>query len=160
MSLKIRKATEADASLIIKLIRELAIYEKEPAAAQATEADIIRDGFGERPYFQVLIAEWSDEAVGFAFYFFNYSTWLGRPGLYLEDLFVLPAFRKKGIGKALLSELAKIAVEKNCGRMQWQVLDWNQPAIDFYESLGAFNLREWYTYRLEGENILKLSQID
>lgn len=157
MSLNIRKATKNDIDLILYFIKELAIYEKEPESAIATKEDILRDGFGEHPYFYVIIAEYNNEPAGFAFYFFNYSTWLGKPGLYLEDLFVIPSFRGKGIGKSLLINLAKIAVENNCGRFQWQVLDWNKPAIDFYESLGAFNLKEWYTYRITGENLLKLA---
>lgn len=158
MSLKIKKATRDDADLILHFIEQLAIYEKEPEAAVATKEDILRDGFGEKPFFQVLLAEWDDKPAGFAFYFYNYSTWLGKPGLFLEDLFVLPELRGKGIGKALLKNLAKIAVENNCGRFQWQVLDWNKPAIDFYESLGAVNLKEWFTYRLEGENLKKLAK--
>lgn len=160
MSLSIRKATEQDVDLILFFIKELAIYEKEPESAVATKEDILRDGFGEKPYFHILIASWNGEPAGFAFYFYNYSTWMGKPCLYLEDLFVIPSFRKKGIGKKLLIELAKIAVENNCGRFQWQVLDWNTPAIDFYESLGAFHLKEWYTYRITGENLLKLSQME
>lgn len=159
MSLRIRPAQPSDAALIVDLIQQLARYEKEPAAAVVTDEDILRDGFGANPYFQVLIAEWQQQPAGFAFYFFNYSTWLGRPGLYLEDLFVIPEFRGKGIGKALLVELARIAVRLNCGRMQWQVLDWNQPAIDFYESLGAKHLTEWYNYRLEGKNLVDLSEV-
>lgn len=158
MTINIRKATIEDVDLILFFIKELAIYEKEPDAAVATKEDIIRDGFSDKPYFHVVIAEHNNEAAGFAFYFFNYSTWLGKPGLYLEDLFVLPKYRGKGLGKALLIELARIAVENKCGRFQWQVLDWNKPAIDFYESLGAFHLKEWYTYRMVGEPLLKLSQ--
>lgn len=159
MSLIIRKAEKKDIETILFLIKQLAIYEKEPDSAIATYDDILRDGFGEKPYFYVLISEWENKPCGFAFYFYNYSTWLGKPTLYLEDLFVIPEYRKKSIGKALLIELAKIAIEKNCGRFQWQVLDWNQPAIDFYESLGAFCLNEWLTYRIVGENLLKLSQM-
>lgn len=157
MSLNLRKATKDDIDLILFFIKELAIYEKEPEAAVATREDLLRDGFGEKPYFHVLIAEYNNEPAGFAFYFFNYSTWLGKAGLYLEDLFVIPSFRGKGIGKSLLVKLAQIAVENNCGRFQWQVLDWNKPAIDFYESLGAYHLKEWYTYRITGDNLLKLA---
>jgi GNAT superfamily N-acetyltransferase len=159
MSLKLRKATIEDVDLILFFIKQLAIYEKEPDAAVATKDDIIRDGFGEKPYFHIVIAEWENKPAGFAFYFFNYSTWLGKPGLYLEDLFVIPEFRGHGIGKALLVELAKIAVENNCGRFQWQVLDWNKPAIDFYESLGAFHLKEWFTYRITGDALVNLSKL-
>ena len=160
MKTNIRKATIEDVDLILFLIKELAIYEKEPDAAVATREDIINHGFGEKPYFHVLIVEYDNKPAGFAFYFFNYSTWLGKPGLYLEDLFVLTEFRKLGLGKSLLVRLAQIAVENNCGRFQWQVLDWNKPAIDFYESLGAYHLEEWYTYRITGEPLLKLSQLE
>lgn len=158
--ISIRKAEKEDIDLILFFIKELAIYEKEPESAVATYDDILRDGFGENPYFYVLIAELDNKPAGFAFYFYNYSTWLGKPTLFLEDLFVIPEFRKNGIGKKLLVELAKIAVEKNCGRFQWQVLDWNKPAIDFYESLGAYHLEEWFTYRLTGEKLINLSKLE
>ena len=131
--LNIRPAVREDAPLILDFIRQLAIYEREPDAVSATVADILRDGFPASgdPKFRVLIAEWDGQPAGFAFYFFNYSTWLGKPGLYLEDLFVKPELRGKGIGKALLAKLAQISIEKNCYGMRWQVLDWNQPAFDF-----------------------------
>jgi len=158
MSLKIRKALPSDVAQIVRFVKDLALYEKEPDSAVLTEADILRDGFGENPYFFVLMAEWNDVPVGFAFYFFNYSTWRGRPGIFLEDLYVNPEYRGKGIGKSLLKEIAKIAVENRCERIQWQVLDWNKPSIDFYESLSAFNLKEWYTYRLEGNALKKLAE--
>lgn len=151
--LHLRPATPADVPLILAFIRELATYEREPDAAVATEADLLRDGFGPRPRFQVTLAEWNGEPAAFAFYFFTYSTWRGRPCLYLEDLFVRPAFRRNGIGLALLRELARIAVGERCDRFVWQVLDWNTPAIAFYESLGARPLREWITMRVEGEAI-------
>jgi GNAT superfamily N-acetyltransferase len=155
----IREARPDDASLIVQFIKDLADYEREPHAAIVTEKDILRDGFSaEDRKFWVLIAEWNAEPVGFAFYFFNYSTWLGRPGLYLEDLFVRPSARGKGIGKALLARLAQIAIEKNCYGMRWQVLDWNQPAIDFYDSLGGHTMKEWLTVRLMGEPLKKLAQ--
>ncbi len=127
--------------LILEFIRELADYEREPQAAVATAADLLRDGFGPEPKFRVDIAEWSGEPAGFALYFWNYSTWQGKPGLYLEDLFVRPRFRGKGIGKALLVHLARVAVKNNCGRLVWQVLDWNTPAIEFYKSLGADTMK-------------------
>ena len=128
--LKIRPATREDAATILDLVRALAIYEREPDAVTATEADIERDGFGASPKFRCVIGEWDGQAAGFAFWFYNYSTWQGRPGLYLEDLFVKPEFRGKGIGKALLLHLAKVAADENCGRFEWSVLDWNTPAID------------------------------
>jgi GNAT superfamily N-acetyltransferase len=154
--LSIRKATADDIPLIIELIRELAEFERMPDEAIATPEDLRRDGFCGQPSFYVEIAEWSGELAGFALWFFNYSTWQGRPGLYLEDLFVRPPFRKRGIGKALLTYLAKIAVEKGCGRYQWQVLDWNTPAILFYESLGAKTMKEWLTMRVSGEALREL----
>jgi GNAT superfamily N-acetyltransferase len=155
--LSIREARPEDASLIVQFIRDLAAYEREPQAAVVTEQDILRDGFTGERKFWVLLAEWHGEPVGFAFYFFNYSTWLGRPGLYLEDLFVRPSARGKGIGKALLARLAQIAIDKNCYGMRWQVLDWNQPAIDFYDSLGGKMLKEWITVRLMGEPLKELA---
>ena len=155
--LNIRPATPDDISTILDFIRALAEYEREPQAAIATADDLLRDGFGSAPKYWCVIAEWNGAPAGFAFYFYNYSTWQGRPGLYLEDLFVHPEFRGKGIGKALLLHLAKIAVDENCGRFQWQVLDWNKPAIDFYESLGAIVMKEWHTMRVEGDALTKLA---
>ena len=157
--LHIRPATEADVETILQFIRDLAEYEREPQAAIATREDIIRDGFRGTAKFRVLIAEWDAQPAGFAFYFFNYSTWLGKPGLFLEDLFVKPELRGKGIGKALLAELAKIALAENCYGMKWEVLDWNQPAIDFYESLDAKLRKEWITVRLSGEPLEKLASL-
>ena len=155
--LSLRQAVSSDVSLILELIHELAEYERAPELA-VTAADLLRDGFETvQPKFRVLIAEWSGRPAGFAFYFFNYSTWQGRPGLYLEDLFVRPDFRKQGIGKALLVELAGIAVDEGCGRFQWQVLDWNTPSIEFYESLGARVEKEWLTMRVTGEALRKLA---
>ena len=154
----IRTATRDDAALILEFIRGLAEYERAPNAVVATEAHIVRDGFSGNPRFQCVIAEWEGQPAGFAFYFFHYSTWLGRPGLYLEDLFVWPELRGKGIGKALLSYLAQIAVRENCHSMRWQVLDWNQPAIDFYEKLGAKIMREWLDVRLSGEALIALAK--
>jgi GNAT superfamily N-acetyltransferase len=157
--LTLRPATAQDIPLILEFIRELAEYEREPQAAVATPEALLRDGFGSaEPLFHVTLAYWDGAPAGFAFWFFNYSTWQGRPGLYLEDLFVRPPFRKLGIGKALLIELARIAVEKNCGRFQWQVLDWNTPAQDFYRTLGAKPLKEWLTMRVEGESLEKLAK--
>ena len=156
--LVIRKAEARDVPLILQFIRELAEYEREPQAVKATEEDLLRDGFGPSPRYFCLIAEWSGEPAGFAFYFHTYSTWLGRWGLYLEDLFVRPAMRGKGAGKALLAELARIGVAEKIGRMNWQVLDWNQPAIEFYDRLGARRLSEWVTYRLAGEALERLAR--
>ena len=143
--------------LILAFIRDLAEYERAPEAAIATEADLLRDGFGAEPKFRCVIASWDGEPAGFALYFYNYSTWQGRPGIYLEDLFVRIEYRGKGIGKALLVYLAQVAVQENCGRFQWQVLDWNTPAIEFYESLGAKIMKEWLTMRVEGEDIRTLA---
>lgn len=156
-SLALREATRDDVPAIRQLIRDLAEYEKEPQSAVVSEADLLRDGFGERPLFKVVMAEWEGEVVGFAFYFFNYSTWHGRAGLYLEDLFVEPAFRGCGIGKALLVHLARTAVAEGCTRYQWQVLDWNEPAIRFYEAMGARVLREWLTVRIDGDGLARLA---
>ncbi len=155
--LRIRAAVETDIPLILEFIRDLATYERAPEQAVARPEDLRRDGWGPEPKFRVLIAEWDTRPAAFALFFFNYSTWQGRPGLYLEDLFVRPEFRGKGIGKALLVHLAQIALRENCGRFVWQVLDWNQPAIDFYESLGAKKLTEWLTMRVEGEALEKLA---
>lgn len=153
----IRKATKDDATLILDFIRRLAEYEREPQAAVATEADLLRDGFGPEPKYRCIIAEWNGKAAGFAFFFYNYSTWRGRPGLYLEDLFVLPELRGHGIGKALLQELAKIAVHEHCYGIRWMVLEWNEPALKFYESLGAEILGEWETMLLTGTALERLA---
>src|SRR5438105_2426988 len=158
--LKLRAATIADVPLILEFIRELAEYEREPQAAVATAQDLIRDGFsdGRTPFFKVVIAEWDGQPAGFALYFYVYSTWQGRPGLYLEDLFVRSEFRAKKIGLALLVHLAQIAMRENCYGMRWQVLDWNEPAIKFYESLGGKFLDEWRTVRLSGDQLRKLAE--
>ena len=155
--LTIRNATADDVPLILELIRELAEYEKLAHLVVVTADDLRRDGFSERPYFHVLIAEWEGEPAGYALYFHNYSTFRGRPGLFLEDLFVRPQFRRKGIGKTLLLHLARIAVEMGCSRFEWQVLDWNTPSIEFYRSLGAVVMKEWLTMRVTGEALTKLA---
>ncbi len=142
---------------MLALVRELATYEREPDAVHATEGDLLRDGFGPTPYFQCLIAEVDDTPAGFALYFFNYSTWKGRPGIHLEDLFVRPIFRGHGVGKALLASVAEVAVERQCGRLQWDVLDWNKPAIDFYHSLGARFLETWRIMRVTGDDLTALA---
>jgi GNAT superfamily N-acetyltransferase len=156
--LVIRNAEPRDVPQILQLIRELAAYEKAPEQAVATEADLLRDGFGPAPRYFCLMADWEGAAAGFAFYFHNYSTWQGRWGLYLEDLFVRPQHRGRGIGKALLVELARIAVRDGCGRFQWQVLDWNTPAVEFYEGLGARRLKEWMTMRIDGDALERLAR--
>jgi GNAT superfamily N-acetyltransferase len=157
MPATIRTATPEDIPQILAFIRALAAYEREPDAVTATEADLMRDGFGPNPFYFCLIAEIDGQPAGFAFYFFNYSTWMGRPGLYLEDLFVHPEFRGQGIGKALLQKVAAIAVEKNCPRLQWEVLDWNTPAIDFYSAMGAEFLDTWRNVRVSGDALQRLA---
>jgi len=155
--LSIRNATAADAALILDFIRRLAKYEREPNAVVATEADLVRDGFGPNPKYRCVIAEWDNAPAGFAFFFYNYSTWRGQPGLYLEDLFVMPEMRGKGIGKALLKHLAEIALRENCYGIRWMVLEWNDPALKFYESLGAEVLGEWETMLLWGAALEELA---
>jgi GNAT superfamily N-acetyltransferase len=156
----IRTASSDDIPLILELIRSLAAYEREPDAVKTTEADLLRDGFGEHPRFECLIAEAGGQAAGFALYFYNYSTWRGRAGIHLEDLFVLPRFRGHGIGKALLARVAARAVERGCVRLQWDVLDWNQTAIDFYRGLGAQFLDEWRIMRVNDEAIHTLAALE
>jgi GNAT superfamily N-acetyltransferase len=156
----IRTATPDDIPLILDLIRSLAAYEREPDAVKTTEADLLRDGFGEHPRFECLIAQVGGEAAGFALYFDNYSTWRGRSGIHLEDLFVLPRFRGLGIGKALLARVAARAVERGCVRLQWDVLEWNQTAIDFYRGLGAQFLDEWRIMRVNDEAIHTLAALE
>jgi GNAT superfamily N-acetyltransferase len=156
-SLEIRRTTEADVPIILSLIRELADYERAPDAVVATEAGLREVLFGPKPFAEVLLALAKGEPVGFAVYFYNFSTWLGRPGLYLEDLFVRPDVRGKGYGRALLERLAQIAQERGCGRMEWAVLDWNDPAIQFYRKLGAEPMEEWTVFRLTKEGIAKLA---
>jgi GNAT superfamily N-acetyltransferase len=153
----IRAATAADVDEILALVRELAEYEKAPQEVTATPADLLRDGFGAHPRFHVLLACEGEKVAGFAFYFFAYSTWRAQPTLYLEDLFVRPAYRRLGLGVALMRRLAEEAVKMRCGRFQWQVLDWNEPAVRFYESLGAKILREWWTVRIEGDAIARFA---
>lgn len=156
--LNIRPATPADAGTIAALVRELADYEKLLHEAQAGPEDFVRELTAENPVIHVLIAEWNGEPAGFALYFFNFSTFVGRPGLYLEDLFVRPALRSHGIGRALLRALARIARDRGCGRMEWAVLDWNEPALTFYRSLGARQMKEWIVHRLTPVEIARLSE--
>lgn len=156
-TLRITPATESDVSVILSFVRKLADYEKLSHLVVATEDNIREHVFGANPVAEVLLACWDEEAVGFALYFRNFSTFLGQPGIYLEDLFVDPAQRGKGIGKALLARLAKIAVERGYGRLDWAVLDWNTPSIEFYRGLGAVPLDAWTGYRLTGEALDRLA---
>jgi GNAT superfamily N-acetyltransferase len=151
MKIDIRPAQEQDAQLILRFITELAIYEKAKAEVKASTEDIKRSLFGADATAHGLICSVDDEPAGYAVFFYNYSTWLGRNGLYLEDLYISPQHRGKGAGKALFRHLARMAVEKDCGRFEWSVLDWNEPAIRFYESCGAQAQNEWVGYRLAGE---------
>ena len=157
---EIRTTTQADVPVILSLIRELAEYEHAPDAVLATEAGLREVLFGAKPSAEVLLALENAEPVGFAVYFHNFSTWLGRPGLYLEDLFVRPEKRGKGYGRALLERLAQIAKERGCGRMEWAVLDWNEPAIQFYRTLGAAPMDDWTVFRLKRADITKLAESD
>ncbi len=149
--MNIRTATSADAEVIFALIIELAIYEKAEHEVITTVEEICETLFGVDSKTSALIAEIDGKPVGYAVYFYNYSTWLGENGLYLEDLYIKPEYQKKGIGKALLQKVANVAVNENCGRLEWAVLDWNTPAIEFYKSLGAKAQDEWTNYRLSGE---------
>lgn len=153
----IRPATPEDAGIILGFIRDLAVYEKEPDAVVATEQDIVDNLFNPETTTKALICLSDGQPVGFAVYFLSFSTWLGRNGLFLEDLYVTPEQRGSGFGKALLKHLARIAVEQGCGRFEWNVLDWNEPAIRFYESLGAKAQSEWVGYRLEGKALAELA---
>ena len=159
-ALVIAHATPADVPLILALINELAEYEKLRHESVATEAAIHQGLFGAKPRAETVIARLDGEPVGFALFFHNFSTFLGKPGLYLEDLFVRPAYRGRAIGKALLKYLAALALERDCGRFQWQVLDWNRPSRDFYESLGAQPDAAWVNYRLTGEALRRLAGND
>jgi GNAT superfamily N-acetyltransferase len=153
----IRPATAADVPVIARLIRALAEYEKLSHAVVLDEAALRDHLFGSQPYAEVLLAEDGGRTVGFALFFHNYSTFLAKPGIYLEDLFVEPESRGRGLGKALLQELARLAVERGCGRLEWAVLNWNEPAIGFYRSLGAKPMDEWTVYRLTDEPLRALA---
>jgi GNAT superfamily N-acetyltransferase len=154
----IRVATAEDVPTILALIRDLAEYERAPNEVVATKANLEEALFGARPAAEVLLGEEAGEPVAFALFFHNFSTWMGRRGLYLEDLFVRPDVRGRGYGRALLVRLAQIAAERGCGRMEWAVLDWNEPAIEFYRKLGARPNEEWTIFRLTGEGIANLAQ--
>ncbi|MEO8045380.1 MAG: GNAT family N-acetyltransferase [Spartobacteria bacterium] len=155
---RIRLAQREDVSTILSLIRELAEYERAPDEVIATEEQLRENLFGPHPAAEVLIGEEAGKPVGFALFFHNFSTWMGRRGLYLEDLFVRPSARGKGYGRSLLVRLAELAQERDCGRMEWAVLDWNKPAIQFYLKLGARPNEEWTTYRLTRDRIARLAQ--
>lgn len=155
--LTIRSASESDTGLVRQFILELAEYERLADTVTMTEEDLRESLFGQPPSAEVLLAFEGKEAVGFAVFFHNFSTFVGRPGLYLEDLYVRPAFRGKGYGKAFLQHLARLAVHRRCGRMEWAVLDWNQPAIRFYQSLGAVAQDQWTVYRLTEDQMTKLA---
>ena len=156
-SLVLREATESDTSLVLKFIKDLAKYERLDHTVVATEESVRETLFGPRRYAEVLLAEWDGKPAGFALFFHNYSTFLAKPGIYLEDLFVEPELRGKGIGKALLRKLAEIAVMRNCGRLEWAVLDWNEPSIQFYKSLGAIPMSDWIINRLTGDALKALA---
>jgi GNAT superfamily N-acetyltransferase len=153
----IRPATPADIPTILRFIRELATYEREPSAVVATEADLLRDGFGKTPRFSAVIADFEGQPAGFALYFTSYSTWRGHHGIRLEDLYVTPDLRGQGIGRALLTHLARIAINEGCPRLEWDVLAWNTPAIAVYERLGAEILTEWRIMRLSGDALQSLA---
>jgi GNAT superfamily N-acetyltransferase len=159
--LSIRPATPADVPTVLHFIRELALFEREPDAVIATEADLLRDGWGPSPRFTCLIADWTEngstQPAGFALYFTSYSTWLGHHGIRLEDLYVTPEHRNKGIGRALLAKLARIAVDEGCGRLEWDVLDWNANAIAVYQRIGANIQTEWRIMRLAGDPLHTLA---
>ena len=158
--MKIRTARPEDVPIILQLIHDLATYERAPDEVTATEEQLNQVLFGPRPAAEVVLALEGDAPVGFAVFFHNFSTWLGRPGLYLEDLFVKPEERGKGYGRALLVHLARIARDRGCGRMEWAVLDWNETAIQFYRALGAKPLDEWTVFRLTRDEILHLAKAD
>jgi GNAT superfamily N-acetyltransferase len=156
--LNIRTLTREDVSTLLSLIRELATYEKKREKAVVTEVDLLRDAFGPTPKFRALIAEWAGEPAGYASFFYFYSTFQGRPALFLEDLFVLDRFRGKGVGKALLVAVAKLAIEENCHGLRWEVLDWNRPAIKFYEKLGADFMHERKVVAFDEEGLIRIAQ--
>jgi GNAT superfamily N-acetyltransferase len=153
----IRPASPADCATLIGLIRELAVYERLEAHVKVTPDDIERNLFGPRPYAEAMIAEVEGEAVGYALFFHNFSSFRGQPGLYLEDVFVKPAFRGRGIGRALLTKLAQVGVDRGCDRIEWIALDWNKSAIEFYRSLGALSLNDWMIFRLADGPLARLA---
>jgi GNAT superfamily N-acetyltransferase len=158
--LVIREATAADAPVLATMIRELAEFERQLDQVNITPEDLLRDGFRANPCFHALIAEWDGQIAGYALYFFTYSTWAGRPSLFVEDLLARSDYRRKGIGKALLQRMAVIAREQNCYAMRWEVLNWNTPAIDFYRSLGATLQNAWFPVLFSGDQFEKFSRND
>ncbi len=158
MDLKIKEAEEKDIPLILSFIKKLADYEKLSGAVKADENSLRESLFGKESAAHALLAYHQNKAVAFAIYFFNFSTFLGRKGLYLEDIFVLPEMRGKGFGKEILKYLAEVALKNNCGRFEWAVLEWNEPAMKFYEKLGAAQMDDWRIYRLDKEGIKKLTE--
>ena len=158
-TLSIRQATHADVALVLSFVKDLAEYEKLTHLVVATEDIIAEELFGPKSHTEVLLGYSGTEAVAFAVYFHNFSTFLGRKGLYLEDLYVRPAHRRRGIGRAMLLEVARIAAARNCGRLEWSVLDWNEPAIFFYEQLGATIMHEWKLVRVTGSALEKLARM-
>jgi GNAT superfamily N-acetyltransferase len=156
--LRIEKATPADVPIILSFIRKLAEFERKAHEVTATEADLHEALFGPRPIVEVLIARAGAQPVGYALYFWSFSTFRGKPGMFLEDLFIDPEYRGKKIGTAMLQALARAAQERGCGRMEWWVLKWNQPAIDFYRRLGAEEIVEWSIYRLHGEALARMAE--
>jgi GNAT superfamily N-acetyltransferase len=155
--IQINQATEADVPVILEMIRGLAEYEKLLHVVRATEEQLRLTLFGERPGAEVLLANWNEEPIGFALFFPSYSTFLAQPGIYLEDLYVKPHARGKGAGLALFVELARIAVARGCGRIEWSVLDWNEPSIEFYKKLGAVAMDDWTVFRLTSEPLARLA---
>ena len=153
----IRKAEIADVSLVLDFIKKLAAYERLSHEVVATEEQLAKYLFGEEQVAEVVIGYYQDVPVGFALYFYNFSTFLAKPGIYLEDLYVPPEHRGKGAGKALLIHIASIAIQNNCGRFEWSVLDWNTPSIEFYKALGAREMSDWHMYRVDGEALQKLA---
>jgi GNAT superfamily N-acetyltransferase len=158
--LRIRDATAADAPLILSMIRELAEFERELDQVDATAEDLVREGFGPNPNFHALIAEWEGQPVGYALYFFTFSTWAGRQSLFIEDVFVREAFRQRGIGKQLFRHMARIARQRGCYGMRWEVLNWNTPAIEFYRSLGATLQTDWFPVLLHENAFAEFAEQD
>ena len=155
---KIRAATENDVAVILSLIKDLAEYEHLSHEVEATEEDLRQSLFGDRPVAEALIGEHEGIAISFALFFYNFSTFLGKPGIYLEDLYVKPEYRNNGFGRKMLAHIARLAKERNCGRFEWSVLDWNEPAIRTYDRLNARPMKEWILYRLTGEALNKLAE--